>query len=179
MQALSYKDHLLLMARYNAWMNGKMIALLSPVAEAALLEDRGAFFGSVMGTLNHLIVADLLWLNRMRGHPYGAVLAPIDTLPKPSALAQILYPSMAAYAPVRTQLDALFIAFVAGLSGDDIAATLQYHDSRGQPHTKVLGGVLSHVFNHQTHHRGQATTLLSQMGLDAGVTDLHTQVPEV
>lgn len=176
---LAYKDHLALMARYNQMMNGKMIALVEPLPYAALLEDRGAFFGSILGTMNHLLVADLIWLRRIRPHAFGAGLAAIDDLPRPSALNDLPYPSLDAYRPVRERLDQTFIDFVANLSDDDVAAPLSYQNSSGKPFTRTLGLVLSHVFNHQTHHRGQITTLLNQAGLDIGVTDLIAIVPEV
>lgn len=179
MTELGYKAHLSLMARYNAVMNAKLVALLTPVPTEQLAQSRGAFFGSVLGTLNHLMVADLLWLNRMRPYPYGAVLAPLDALPHPTELSEILFEDMAGFAVARTQLDSLISAFVDGLSEADIASPLAYRSTMGLPFTKTLGPVLSHVFNHQTHHRGQITTLLSQMGLDIGVTDLAPLVPDV
>ena len=79
----------------------------------------------------------------------------------------------------RETLDALYIRFIDQLSDADIAAPLSYRNSSGQPFTKTTGLLLSHVFNHQTHHRGQITTLLSQMGLDIGVTDLAPLVPNI
>ncbi len=174
---LPYKNHLTLMADYNRVMNGRLITLLTPVPDADLLEARGAFFGSILGTLNHLLVADLMWLNRMRD--LSPVLAALDGLPKPTALSEMLYSTFSAYAPAREQIDALYIAFIASLSDEALAAAVSYHNSRGEPQTKTVGLVLSHVFNHQTHHRGQVTTLLSQMGLDIGVTDLIAMVPNL
>ena len=179
MAELAYKEHLRLMATYNSVMNAKLIALVRPLSDAELLESRGAFFGSILGTLNHLIVADLMWLNRFRPQPYGEVLMPLDALPKPAVLADLLYPALADLIPVREQLDALYIRFIDQLSDDDIAAPLVYRNARGEPFTKTAGLLLSHVFNHQTHHRGQITTLLSQMGLDIGVTDLAPLVPDL
>lgn len=176
---LAYKEHLSLMARYNAVMNEKLIATVTPVPEADLLASRGAFFGSVLGTMNHLVVADILWLNRMRPCPFGEILAPLDALPKPTQLTDMPYPTLAAYVPVRSQLDALLVDFIASLDDDTIAGPLAYRNTQGQPFTRTLGLVLSHVFNHQTHHRGQITTLLSQMGLDIGITDLAPLVPEI
>ena len=169
---LAFKDHLTLMARYNAVMNERLIAVVTPLDDEALLEPRGAFFGSILGTMNHLMVADLMWLNRMRPYPFGQVLTSLDDLPKPAGLRDMPYPSLDAYCPVRRQVDALMIEFIASLRQDDLAAPFAYHSSAGDPYTKTLGPVLSHIFNHQTHHRGQITTLLSQMGLDIGVTDL-------
>ena len=176
---LAFKDHLVLMAHYNEVMNAKLLIVLAPLSAADLVAPRGAFFGSLLGTLNHILVADLLWLRRMRPQPYGAGLFPLDVLPDITALTDMPYPDMAAYAPVRTELDALIRVFIDRLSDEDIAAPLSYRNVAGQAHTKTLGLVLSHVFNHQTHHRGQVTTLLSQMGLDFGVTDLAPLVPSL
>lgn len=179
MPAVAYKDSLTFMARYNQWMNGKLIALVSGLPDADLWADRGAFFKSVMGTLNHICVGDLLWLNRMRDLPEAALLSALDDMPRPEALTQVLYESAADYSAARQTLDPLFIAFIAALSPDTLDAPFAYHDSRGNPHRKTLGLVLTHVFNHQTHHRGQVSTLLTQMGHDIGVTDLHTLAPEL
>ncbi len=176
---LEYKAHLALMARYNAVMNDRLIATVRPLDDADLLAPRGAFFGSLLGTMNHLVVADLMWLNRMRPQPFGRTLAALDDLPKPTGLTDMPCPTLAAYEPMRRQLDGLLVDFIADLSPDDIAAPLAYRNNKGLPFTKTLGLVLSHVFNHQTHHRGQITTLLSQMGLDIGVTDLAPLVADV
>ncbi len=179
MTELAFKEHLRLMATYNSVMNARLIALITPLSNEALLESRGAFFGSVLGTLNHLIVADLMWLNRFRPQPYGQVLMPLDALPKPKILADLLYPTLAELAPVRAELDALYIRFIDQLSDGDIASPLSYQSATGGAFTKTVGLLLSHVFNHQTHHRGQITTLLSQMGLNIGVTDLAPLVPNI
>lgn len=177
--SFGYKDHLALMAHYNGVMNERLIAVVTPLDDDALREDRGAFFGSVLGTMNHLMVADLMWLNRLRPCPFGQILSPLDDLPKPTGLRDMPYPTLAAYVPVRRQLDALMVEFIAHLREDELAAPLTYRNSAGEPFTKTLGLVLSHVFNHQTHHRGQITTLLSQMGLDIGVTDLAPLAPNL
>jgi len=173
-----YKAHLALMARYNQTMNAKLVALVEGLPEDALLADRGAFFGSILGTMNHLAVADLMWLRRMRPFPFGEPLAVIDDLPRPAALNDLPWPALDTYRPVRMRIDDAFLTFVDALNEADIAAPLSYRNSRGLPFTKTLGLVLSHVFNHQTHHRGQITTLLSQAGLDIGVTDLIVMVPD-
>ncbi len=176
---LAFKDHLTLMARYNEVMNAKLVALVTPVPAEELLAPRGAFFGSVLGTMNHILVADLLWLRRMRHLPAADVLSRIDVLPDISHLTDLLYPDMAAYAAVRAELDNLIRVFVDRLTDDDLSAALSYVNTAGDPFVKTLGLVLDHVFNHQTHHRGQVTTLLSQMGLDIGVTDLNAIIPSL
>lgn len=179
MTELPFKAHLRLMAAYNQTMNNRLIATIAPLPDEILLENRGAFFGSILGTLNHLIVADLMWLNRFRPQPYGQVLSPLDALPRPARLADMLYPTLAELTPVRAELDALYIRFIDQLSDADLASPLSYRSATGGAFTKTAGLLLSHVFNHQTHHRGQITTLLSQMGLDVGVTDLAPLVPNI
>jgi len=176
---LSIKAHLGLMAQYNTVMNDRLIAAVRPLSDAELLAPRGAFFGSILGTMNHLVVGDILWLSRMRPYPFGQGLGALDSLPRPASLNDMPCPDFATYEPMRRQLDALFVAFIDGLSDDDLAAPFSYRNSHNLPFTKTLGLVLSHVFNHQTHHRGQVTTLLSQAGLDIGSTDLAPMVPEL
>lgn len=179
MTDLPYKDHLCLMAAYNRVMNQRLIDVISPLSDAELLADRGAFFGSILGTLNHLIVADLMWLNRFRPQPYGQMLAPLDDLPKPKVLADLLYPTLSELMPVREALDDLYIRFIDQIGPADLATPLHYQSASGGTFSKTVGPLLSHIFNHQTHHRGQITTLLSQIGLDIGVTDLAPLIPDL
>jgi len=176
---LSFKTHLSLMARYNAAMNDRLIETVRPLGDAELTAPRGAFFGSILGTMNHLVVGDLMWLGRTRPYPFGQALTALDDLPKPARVDEILCPTLAAYEPMRRQIDTLLSDFVAGLGEDDLASPFSYRNRNDEPFTKPLGLVLSHVFNHQTHHRGQITTLLSQMGRDIGVTDLAPMVAAV
>ncbi|WP_298330955.1 DinB family protein [Asticcacaulis sp.] len=171
--------HLGLMARYNQWMNAKLLELMAAHPHADFHANTGAFFGSVWGTLNHLIVADLLWMGRLSGHKTGTALSAAKALPQPTGLNDALYSELGAFAPVRRELDALWLSYIEGLSDADFDTPLTYRRVNGDAHTKPLGLVLSHVFNHQTHHRGQITTLLSQMGLDIGVTDVLVLVPEL
>lgn len=179
MNAATYKDSLTLMAHYNHWMNNKFLATIATVPEADLWADRGAFFKSVMGTLNHICVGDLLWLGRLRHLPEATLLSALDDLPRPESLTHTVYASVADYSAARPTIDHLLTAVIAALGDDTLNAPFDYRDSRGIAHRKTLGLVLTHVFNHQTHHRGQATTLLSQMGHDVGVTDLHVMAPEL
>ncbi len=179
MTLLSFKSHLTLMARYNTLMNGRLIATIQPLSDDDLNAPRGAFFGSILGTMNHLLVGDLMWLHRTRPYPIGSGLAAIDDLPKPVRVDETLSPTRASYEPLRRQVDSLLTHFVEGLGEDDLAAAFSYRNRLGEFQSKPLGLVLSHVFNHQTHHRGQITTLLSQMGLDIGVTDLAPLVADV
>jgi uncharacterized damage-inducible protein DinB len=172
-------DHVRLMAGYNQWMNSRLYESAGRLPDSALKEDRGAFFHSVLGTLNHLAVADTIWLKRFAMHPARHVaLEPARTLSAPSALDQMLFPDLAQLAAYRAMLDKLILAWAAELQETDLDHVLHYANTRGVVSDKSFFSLLMHFFNHQTHHRGQATTLLSQAGVDIGVTDLIALIPD-
>ena len=166
-------DYVRHLARYNQWMNDKLYAVAATLPQAALDEARGAFFGSISGTLNHLLVADTIWLKRLAAHPAGfASLAPLRDIAMPTRLDLPLVDGFAAQQQRRRQLDALIVQWSLELTPAALAQVLDYHNMRGEAQSRPLPEVLMHLFNHQTHHRGQVTTLLAQLGLDVGVTDL-------
>ncbi|BCL76249.1 hypothetical protein JHS3_19850 [Jeongeupia sp. HS-3] len=170
-----------LFARYNAQMNAKLYSAAAQLSADELARDRGAFFGSLLGTLNHLIVGDTLWLQRFASHPgaHAAALAPVLALPKPASLAEIVCADFATLALRRQLLDEAISAWAAVLTSRELAEVFHYTSMTSGPGRKHLGDVLLHFFNHQTHHRGQATTLLSQAGIDVGATDLLLLVPNL
>ncbi len=166
-------DHLRLLSRYNQWMNDKLYNTATQLPADELARDRGAFFGSLLGTLNHIMVADVVWLKRFSNHPaQHSALDEIRATPQPQALAQILIADFSALTQQRRELDKTIIAWCEQLDPNDLSYTLAYENMKGEAQNKNFGSLMLHFFNHQTHHRGQATTLLSQKGLDVGVTDL-------
>ena len=168
------------LAAYNRWMNDKLYATASQLDAEALHKYLGAFFGSIFGTLNHLAVADTLWLKRLANHPARfSSLKPVRALPMPKALDEVLHPSLKLLAPYRLMLDDVFTAFAAELQESHLDEVFEYTSTKGLQGSKNLFGVLMHIFNHQTHHRGQATTLLTQQGLDVGATDLLLLLPNL
>ncbi len=170
---MSLQHNFSLLARYNQWMNNKLYQLASTLRPDELLEHRGAFFGSVAGILNHLLVADLIWLNRfsqLATQPQS--LLPLKQFPLPTALDQLLYQDFTQLYQARQHIDCLILAFVAEMDETQLQQLLSYKNIKGELMQKKLASVMQHLFNHQTHHRGQLTTLFSQMGLDVGVTDL-------
>lgn len=169
----------LLLAEYNRWMNQRMFDAAATLDDATLAADRGAFFGSILGTLNHIAVADTIWLHRFARHAGGfASLEALADFPRPSSLAQPLADNLAQLRPYRDRLDAIIERWVAELTPAHLAASLSYSNTAGVPSTLNFGAVLLHFFNHQTHHRGQASTLLFQCGVDVGVTDLRAILPQ-
>jgi uncharacterized damage-inducible protein DinB len=174
------KEHLHLLATYNPWMNKKLYEAAARLTPAALAEDRGAFFGSLLGTLNHLVVADHIWLKRFATLPsFEPALRVVAELPDPAALDEIPFERFEALREHRQWLDGQILDWIDGLSESDLGLTLRYHNMKGVASARRVSHLLLHFFNHQTHHRGQATTLLSQVGEDVGITDLLMLIPEI
>jgi len=172
------REDIVLLASYNAAMNDRLYAAAATLPKDVLLADRGAFFGSIMGTLNHIVAGDTIWLRRFMGHPSDfASLKPMAGIPAPTGLAYRYSDELEALREHRVRLDAIIDALAAEVSDGDLAQALSYKNSRGD-NRKRFGSLLLHFFNHQTHHRGQASTLLSQSGVDIGVTDLLEWIPE-
>ena len=160
-------------------MNENIYAAARQLKPSAIAEDRGAYFGSILGTLNHLLVADTIWLGRFANHPTGFTsLTDIRSAPKPLALDEVLYPHFEDLWLARYDMDQLIKAFAAELSESDLLKPLSYTNTQGKPYTKSFSSLLGHFFNHQTHHRGQVSTLLTQVGVDLGTTDLLVKIPD-
>lgn len=172
------REDIVLLASYNASMNGRLYAAAATLPKEVLNADRGAFFGSIIGTLNHIVAGDTIWLRRFMGHPTGfASLEPMADIPAPTGLAHRHSDDLDVLEEHRVRLDAIITALAAEVSDRDLAQTLSYRNARGD-NRRNFGSLLLHFFNHQTHHRGQASTLLSQTGADLGVTDLLEWIPE-
>ena len=160
-------------ARYNRWMNDKLYASTASLGDADRRRDLGAFFGSVHLTLTHLLICDRAWLARLSGNRDAFVFC--DAAGEHIAVAgliQDVYPDFAQLTAERCDTDQRILAWVEKLGATELDATVVYKDSRGNPYQHAMWWGLVHMFNHQTHHRGQVTTLLKQLGVDPGVTDL-------
>lgn len=168
-----------LLAQYNETMNRKLYDAAAMLPEEEVAADRGAFFGSLLGTMNHLLAGDTIWLTRFAQHSSAfEALAPLRGGPLPTSLRHSFGDSLAELRVHRERLDGLIVAFASELQPADLDQTFTYRTMSGQAFHKRFGSVLLHFFNHQTHHRGQASTLLMQAGVDIGVTDLLVWIPE-
>lgn len=176
------RDHFQLMADYNRWMNGNLHRAAAALPADALDAPRGAFFGSILGTLNHLVVADTVWLKRFGGEgrdAYWTALQAVAGMPMPPALDARPCADLAQWWDTRRKLDAVIVEWIGQLADADLDQVLQYRNMRGDVQRRRLSHLLPHLFNHQAHHRGQATTLFSQCGVDVGVTDLLVRLPAI
>ncbi|MEM8824635.1 MAG: DinB family protein [Pseudomonadota bacterium] len=157
-------DQCRLMARYNAWQNRSLIAAADGLDDAARWQDRGAFFGSIAATLNHLLHDDALWLARFAGDP-----RPEDRLP-----TSVDQPNdWETYKATRRQRDADIFAWAEALDTASLTGRLIFHPGGGPNRVEKLRALCAaHLFNHQTHHRGQVHAMLTAAGADPGPTDL-------
>jgi len=173
-------EYVCLMAHYNEWMNTKIYEAASKLSAEELSNNRGAFFGSIMGTLNHIAVADTIWLKRfallLQTHQE---LNFIREQSLPHSLDVMLFSTIEELYDYRKLLDSLLSELAKSITASELSQMLSYTNTKGIPATKNLFSLFMHVFNHQTHHRGQVTTLLSQSGLDVGITDLVAIIPNV
>ncbi len=143
------------MAAYNRQLNRQFYAACAQLDEANLRQDRGAFFKSIFGTLNHLLLVDRLWLGGFTGQPVSF-----------ASLDEELYDNFKELRTEREHTDADIQDWVKTLTTDALKAP--FSENLRFP----LWLTVTHFFNHQTHHRGQLSALLSQCGADYGTTDL-------
>jgi len=170
-------EYLQRMAHYNQWMNRKLYEKVQLLSADEVAKDRGAFFVSILGTLNHLLVGDLLWFQRFAARkPNEQSLAALQTMPKPRSLKDTLFENIDDLQAARETMDALIIAFSETWDEGILKEPIQYRNTNREKQRQPLGALLQHVFNHQTHHRGQVTTLLFQAGIDPEVTDLLVMI---
>jgi uncharacterized damage-inducible protein DinB len=153
--------HFRTFAGYNAWANKRLFDAVARLPEAEYLKPRPAFFRSIHGTLNHILVGDRAWMGRLTGRDAGI-----------RSLDQILYADLAGLRVARQAEDARLIAYVDRLSEAELLGSASYRNMAGKPFTTPITQVLAHIFNHQTHHRGQAHDLLSQTGVAPPELDL-------
>ncbi len=167
------------MANYNRWMNQRMYEAAGSLPEEEVTKDRGAFFSSILQTLNHIAVGDTIWLHRFAQHPEASKLrTELMRFPQPASLRQEIAASLGSLKDYRCGLDEVILQWSQTLTSAQLASPLVYRNMAGQVLSRNFGYLVQHFFNHQTHHRGQASTLLFQAGVDIGVTDLLAVMPD-
>ena len=156
------KSQFVIQSHYNQWMNEKLYTVCEEVPDKTRKKDMGAFFHSIHGTLNHLLLGDRLWMGRFTGTAF-----PVESLD------QELYSDFEALWEARTETDTAIDSWIDELTENDLDRIISFQAVvTQQTHRFRLADALTHFFHHQTHHRGQITTQLSQLGYDFGVTDL-------
>ena len=160
------KSYFVMLAGYNRWANRRLYAAVRALSDADYRADRGAFFGSLHGTLNHLLVADHIWMRRFTG-----------TGPSPTRLDEILFDDLSALERARREEDDRIVTYMGGLTDADLAGALTYRTIvKPTDVTQPLAPALAHFFNHQTHHRGQAHALVTMTAGNAAMPSLDLMI---
>jgi uncharacterized damage-inducible protein DinB len=133
------------LAAYNHWANMRLYGAALEMPDETYRLPTGVFFGSLHGTLNHLLLADRIWLKRLTGRGEH-----------PDRLDAILYDNRQELTRARISEDSRLSDVVAGYTEADLAKPVAYQTTSGKPYSQPLQDILLHLFNHQTHHRGQA-----------------------
>jgi uncharacterized damage-inducible protein DinB len=155
------KAHLQRFAAYNCWANARLYEAALTLSDAEYRRDVGAFFNSMHGTLNHLLLTDRLWLKRLTG-----------VGDHPNRLDAIIHEARRDLAMARADEDDRIVGYVAGLDEAALQERQRYQNTSGKVFEDRRSDILVHLFNHQTHHRGQAHTILSICGRQPPPLDL-------
>ncbi len=156
------QTHYRMFAGYNKWANARLYTSVEVLPEADYVADRGVFFGSLQGTLNHLLATDRIWMQRFTGSG-----------PAPDRLDAILHEDLDGLHAAREAEDLRIEGYVRGLDDAALAGRFSYRRvSTPDMQSQALAPALAHWFNHQTHHRAQAHAVLTGLGLKAPELDL-------
>jgi uncharacterized damage-inducible protein DinB len=164
-----------LLARYNAHANTDMNTILAALSPDEWTKERGGFYPSIHKLAAHIYTADLAWTGRFAGlRPFRAIKGALfDFPPSPQ---ESPFETFAEYLDKRNLLDAAMIGFASEVTEADLTAELSYRNFRGDPYTKNFGGLVLHVFNHATHHRGMIALYLDQMGVKNDFSNLSNMI---
>ena len=156
-----FLPHFEMMAAYNRWANVRLYDSCASLSDASRKQNRHSFFGSIHNTLNHILVGDRAWLDRIEGTNSGGL-----------ALDTVLFGDFEDLRRARTAEDDHIDRVIAGMDEERIAADLAYRNLAGARFSTPMRLILSHLFNHHTHHRGQVHGMLSHAGVSPPELDL-------
>jgi uncharacterized damage-inducible protein DinB len=158
-------DYVRTMAGYNRWQNENLYGCADQLSDAQRKEPRGAFFGSIHATLNHLLWADQIWMSRFARTPKPKAAGIPDSVS--------MYESWDDLKRERQAFDQVILDWAAKLDAKWLEGDLTYFSGgAGRELTRSKGLLVTHLFNHQTHHRGQVHCMLTQAGIRPSTTDL-------
>jgi uncharacterized damage-inducible protein DinB len=164
-------DTFKLLARYNGHANTKMGQVLAQLNDKEWNQTLGGYYPSIRSLCSHLFVTDLNWLKRFARHrPFDYAEHPI--LQKHLVLGDLLFASFRDYDPDRRILDELLAKLIDELQPEVLLESLQYKDWRGIDQVREVGGLLLHMFNHETHHRGMISLYLDMLGKENDFSNL-------
>jgi uncharacterized damage-inducible protein DinB len=169
---MSLAQNYILLATYNQRMNRQLLTACHQLSTEQLEQDSGSFFPTILNYWNHLLFGDLILLGRLAANNIAALSSTdLSCFPLPRSPQDTYVKNLEELTFIRERLDQTIINFFEGLSEMDCQKVVTYHSTEGDLVTQEVAVICQHIFNHQTHHRGQLTCLLSQLGIDYGCTD--------
>ncbi|KJY93777.1 damage-inducible protein DinB [Vibrio neptunius] len=167
------KQQFILMSEYNQWMNESLLSHLNEGVDLDIYEEKGAFWGSAFKTMSHIFTCDLMWLHRFTNVQSSYDLnESLNEFPHPTSISTHCFETLDELRASRGKLDAVIADWISSISDTEFDSNVVYQNSSGKEFSEPFASVLLHFFNHQTHHRGQVTTLISQSGDNSYCTDL-------
>ncbi|WP_286272971.1 DinB family protein [Thalassotalea hakodatensis] len=168
-----------MMSLYNERMNKQLMDLCLALPVDTLERETNSFFPNIISYWNHILFGDLILLGRIASNEIGQLtFKDFDKFPSPKFPQDIYHNQLTELAPLRQQVDELINTYCVNLTEEDCDKFITYSTTEGDLISKSVADVTQHLFNHQTHHRGQLTCVLSQFGVDYGCMDLPVIVSE-
>ncbi len=176
---MSLTKNFKMMSLYNQRINSQLMASCLVLSPEILEKETHSFFPNIISYWNHILFGDLILIGRLALNHIGE-LSPemLCTLPIPKSPQDIYFRKLSDIAVLRKQVDELIIQYCKNLTEKECEKFITYQTTEGVSITKAVADITQHIFNHQTHHRGQLTCVLSQFGVDYGCMDLPVIVSE-
>ena len=176
---MSLAKNFRMLSHYNQRINTQLIDCCTSLSNDVLVKETNSFFSNVISYWNHILFGDLILLGRLASnHIAGISLNDFTECPTPKSPNDIYHNKFSDIAILRKAVDELIIKYSSNLTDDDCQKFITYQTTEGESITKAVSDVTQHIFNHQAHHRGQLTCVLSQIGVNYGCMDLPVIVPE-
>lgn len=177
--SLSLIENFQMMAKYNERINQQLLRCCQLLSNKGLTKESHSFFPNIISYWNHILFGDLIMLRRLAANEVASLsLADFTELPTPKSPRDIYHNNFSDIIELRNKLDALINQYCQSLTEKDCDRFISYQTTEGESITKKVADITQHMFNHQTHHRGQLTCILSQFGVDYGCMDLPVIVAE-
>ncbi|MCG9582198.1 DinB family protein [Vibrio tubiashii] len=168
-----------MLALYNQRMNQQLLSVCEQLSSQQLNQETHSFFPSVMAHWNHILFGDLIMLQRLvTNQIHRLTPQQVNALPIAKAVDDTFVTSIEELKALRSLVDQIYIDMTKNFTVETCAKTVVYITTEGGEMKRNVGEFCQHIFNHQTHHRGQLTAILAQLGCDFGCTDLPIIVPE-
>jgi uncharacterized damage-inducible protein DinB len=169
-----------MLALYNQRMNQQLLSVCKQLTQKQLHQETKAFFPSIMAHWNHIMFGDLIMLQRLVANDVVSVdVLVLQQLPIAKSVNDIFASTLDELMPLRSLLDSVYIDVTDSFTASRCKQVVTYTTTEGKIIERSVGAFCQHIFNHQTHHRGQLTCVLSQFGVDFGCTDLPIIVPKL